>query len=1624
MSHSANSENSELRPQPPRTPRSRWLIKVFLGTSAIAGLGALAGGWWVSNYVNERLTPQVEQSLERLINREVEIGDVQSWSFSHITFGESTLPATTTDPDTLTIESLRVRFNLLQVVFERKLSMNLHLQGAQGYFEQNADLDWLDLELTPQPAGTIEFEVAAVTVQDSALTLEPFTPPEANPYEAIQLTDIVGRVRLRDTSEQITFSLAGQVREEGDLKILGSFRREPQVLRVSIQANDLRTKDISHLAQLPPTLDFQSGQIGGNVIILNREAHPLLLQGVARIEDADFAIQNVPQSFSDATGLMRFQGQEIQFDQVALTYGELPGIVNGAIHLKNGYDLQARLEDVPIALLWDTFGFEPPVATEGNLQADLSLEGALNRPLLSGAVRSQGIAQVDRVLFQQVATEFALRGPELTFTNIQARPQAGGLITGDGQILLGESRGLVFDLAGQDLPGDPLARTYGFNSSAIALGAVDADVQVFGPLGNLETIIDWQAHTATYPGQGEIAIANGVVQLRNTVLQVADGTIRGRGRLAEGLWEADVQAEGVQLRRFSPMLQGSLGGDLRLTGSLDQASVANTRAEGTVNFSDGLLSFSELLADFNQPLTAEVVWDGEKIQVLEANADRVTADGAVYVQLQGEGAPAIERLALNVDAQGYALTSLPVSLPYANLTGTADFEGQVTGPLSAINLVGDVQLNQAQVNNLAFDPTLVGTIRFGLGSGLDLDLQGPADSVLLRLAADNRPQELRVVLDDAISTGRSSGDDLMIGLENLRLDQLALPPAGYLGSLGGEVDAQLTFNWLDRSLAGSYQVAAPRIGYIELDDLQGNFRYADGSLFIPTTTLSQGESVYQLQGRVTPGAEPLVQGSIQIEEGRLQDVLAALRIFELEDLQRGLRPPIYDGAASLDLIGVGFPGDVPILRQLRRLAEIDALLAQQRLEEANASRLPPLSELTGEFSGTIENIAWSPRQGLQMEFDLDGENWVWDRYQINDVVAQGNLEQDVLTLQPLRLVGEDDLLLSFRGRIGGEDQTGQLEAQNLPVALVRDFVDLPVDLEGDFGVLANLSGSFDNPNVVGSANLSDASINDTEIRMGEVSFRYADAVIGANGNVVVGKSKEPLTLQARIPYQFPFVSVAPATDEVFVQVDVRNEGLAFLNAFTDQVEWIEGQGLAQLQITGAPTDLSVLGDIQVQDAVLASQTFPTEPFTNVDGQIQFSRDRIMVEQLRGDFSQGEIYAAGVIPLFRSLPEGDPDLADPLTIAMRDIDINFKGLYNGGVGGQVFLLGTALAPQLQGDVILSNGQFFLPDQAANGAATETAANGSTPDGTDANANAADAGLTDPNATASLRFRDLNLQLGDNVEIRKEPILAFIATGNILLNGSLNNLQSLRPEGTIELQRGQVNLFTSRFRLTNDYPQTATFRPNLGLNPLLDIQLITSATEVTRAPIQDTTSPTWQGAIPFASTEVQDVSRNNVGELQTVRIYATVTGLASELFENIELTSSPSRSEAEIVSLIGGGFVDTLGRSDSTLAIANLAGSTLFGGIQDAIGTAIGLSEFRLFPTYVTSDDSQTSALALGAELGIDITDDLSASVVQILTGSEDATRFGLRYRINDEFLLRGSTNLDNDSRLILEYETRF
>jgi translocation and assembly module TamB len=189
------------------------------------------------------------------------------------------------------------------------------------------------------------------------------------------------------------------------------------------------------------------------------------------------------------------------------------------------------------------------------------------------------------------------------------------------------------------------------------------------------------------------------------------------------------------------------------------------------------------------------------------------------------------------------------------------------------------------------------------------------------------------------------------------------------------------------------------------------------------------------------------------------------------------------------------------------------------------------------------------------------------------------------------------------------------------------------------------------------------------------------------------------------------------------------------------------------------------------------------------------------------------------------------------------------------------------------------------------------------------------------------------------------------------------------------------------------------------------------------------PQQEGLIQFSEVVDNPIAESQIstfGTLRTIRVQARVSGPASELSENLELTSSPSRSEAEIVALLGGSFIATLGQADTAAGIANIAGSAVLGSFQGTIteiGQTLGLSELRIFPTIVTDPTSEASVLGLAVEAVRDITGNLSVSVSRVFA-AEDPFRYNLLYRVNDQILLRTSTDLAGDNRASIEYELRF
>ena len=1592
--------------------RLRLLRQIGLPVGLVALAGVAGGAWYGWVFVNEKLAPLVETNLSESLKRPVKLGKVERFSLTSLRFGPSSVPATATDPDRLTIEAVDVKFNPLRLLFTRNLNLDITAVKPNIYLEQAADGTWISTQISQQESkGPVKTELKAIHFEDAVATLVPAgkTGGKAAP---VLLSQLNGDANFLEGNQRIAYQLDGRSDTGGTLKLNGETVTKPQrTTNLHVQGQNFALAEIDRLVKLP--VNLPAGRANGSIDVQLRPKQKLpYLTGTATFTGATLAIPKVPYTFTQATGGLQLQGTLLTLGKTQALFGRsnIPLQAIGTLDFDKGFNLAAQVKPVSIKKVTDTFQLKLPVPVSGEVVADLTVTGPTQKPVISGVARSTKPGTVDRIALSNYSANFQLDTATLALAIpvIQATPTAGGQVTGAGQVKLNNPVQLAFNVQAKAVPGEPIASAYtGGNASPIAIGRVNAQAVVRGTAANPRTFVRWQAPEAQYAGSGEIAIANGVTVLQNTNLAVAGGTVNAQARAEKGRWIALVTGTQIQLRRFSKDLRGQFNGAVALSGSLANVSPASIRAQGQARLSQGISVIAE-------PLEAQFAWDGQKVVLQKATAPGFSANGAIFARLTG--APAITALDLNVRTTNYNLQAIALPLPKSvDYAGRVDFAGRLTGSPTNPTINGGVTLRQFAVNGNQFESPLRGSLR--VAQGVNLNLSGRQDRIALTLGPTYQIVAFDLQRGQAVATGRTRGDLLLVDARNFPLSLLNTPATATFFPLSGELNGNVALS-LSRlrsgdlsqlSANGQLTIANPTIGTYRADQFGGRVSLTKGVATLTGAELRRGKSIFQINATAKlTSADPKFQAQLTIPQGQLQDVLELLQFFNLSDFSRGATLPTYGTAADLETVPVAL-NRTPLITQIRRIAEIQTLKAQAEARR-QASPLPDLRDLKGAFSGTV-SAAGSLRTGISANFNLRGQDWTWGNdLSAKQVVARGSFEKGIVTLLPLRFQS-DQSLIAFSGQIGGATQSGQFRMENIPAERLTELFNLPLNVQGNLNATATITGSQNNPQVVGLLSLDNGVLNGTDVQQAQGNFGYSNARLNFGSRLLLSGT-EPITLTGSIPQKLPFASVEPDSDQIRLSVNVKNEGLALLNLLNNQVAWIDGKGQVNAEVQGTLRQPIATGTATVENATLQARALP-EPLKGVTGTIRFDRDRLRVDKITGRFTRGDVAAAGVLPIFATLSPNDPDQQTPLNVSLNRVGINLKGLYQGGVGGDVQITGTALNPLIGGVIRLSEGQVLLTS-AQGGGTTGGASATANANGTPTNGSAT---ASFGSASNAINFNQLRITLGDRVRVVSAPLLSFVATGDLTINGPLDDLQ---PQGLISLKSGQVNLFTTQFTLARGYPQTAEFVAKQGLDPNLDVRLITSVAEVTNSRLPTST----------LSSEINDstITASAYGSLQTVRIQAQVQGPASQLADNLRLTSSPSRSEAEIVSLLGAGFVSTLGRGDTALGIANLAGSALLSNIQGVIGNALGLSEFRLFPTVTRPDRARStsggsSALGLGAEAALDITPSISLSALRILT-SNQPTQFGLRYRLNEQFLLRGSSDFSGDSRAVVEYETRF
>ncbi|MGY3168799.1 translocation/assembly module TamB domain-containing protein [Thermostichus sp. MS-CIW-15] len=1587
------------------------------GTWMGAGLGlgltaaAFGAAWGIGAYFQDRVLPQVEATLSQAMRRQVELGEVRFVAPWQVRLGESHIE------HLASIGSIDLSPDFWTWLQTGEWVLNITLNQPQLLLMETLDRGWADVQFQlPEGEGSLPLQGLNIRLQGGSLTAIPLVG-ERRRFEQLQ-----GQAQVwlsappgEEGGGRASFQLSAALRSlEGEggypLQLRGVADFAQASGSVTLAARRLPLELLPSVLPAAPLTEVE-GEASLDLQVLWGGERPWELTGQAQVQQARLGLERLPHPFEEVKGSVRFTLEELELQGVSGRFGQLAfEDLNGSIVFgdKEGLDLQAAIAPASLQQIQETFNVELPA--EGVVAGSLRVTGPLNGPQIQGQLRGISPGRVDRLPVPEYAFGFRLADQTLAFEEIDLKA-AGGRIQGSGQLQWAAGLAGRFDLQVTGADVEQVLALYDLNLPRRGeLGPVSAQVQVALAGSRPQVEATWTTQGGEIAGRGQLQIlpeAEGwAVQVPQAVLELGGGRAQVAGRWAGGQVQAQVAPQDLPLAFFNPQWPGSLSGELMAQVDTGEAAevgfLAALRAQGSLALSQPL---GERGVQWVDGIRGQVAWEGSGLRIQQAE---ILADTARLARVEGEipvdpQTLQVGSLDLSFAADGIPLAEVPGLPPL--LQGVLQGSGQIRGSPDNLQVAGEAQLRGLQVGEVAF-ADLAGPFSWS-AQGTAVELVGARERLALQLDPQFRPVQFQVRRGEAEVRGQRQQDELQVTASQLPLALLGGLAAGPWAGLGGTLNGEVALDLASGAARGRAAVEGLRLGDLAVQGLSVDFDYRPSDDSRPARlTLAQAqlelfESLYtasgtlelpatSLQAALDPTSEvPIPQIDLQIStrQGRLEDIVSTFKWREWSDItSRGFRLPPLGPAAVLETEPVGLPG-YPLLQQLEYYAQILAAHLGA-LASRMDPRIPPPTSLQGEFQASVSLVGNLNRPSVS--FQLEGQNWQAQEFSIESLTASGSLVEGAVVLQPLLLrSGERQAL--FSGKVGLEEQSGSLQIQAFPLALLDRFLPDELELQGDLNLDVELAGNLRDPRARGSLTVVNAQINQVPLREVGGQFDYNQGQLRLEG-ALLANGDEPIRLSGLVPYTLPFAEVRAASDQIDLTLQAENGGLRLINLLTDQVRWEGGQSQLELAIRGSLREPSLQGNLSLSSGILKLAALP-EPITDLTGQIFFNLNQLEVRELQGQLGGGSLLANGFLPVNSRGALQMDETSPPLTLQLQGIQLTLPNLYTGRLQGEVVVGGLLLRPLLEGRLEVSQGIVDASPRPEKGEAA-----------------AAPADSTQADPFWQPRLNGLELVLGPGIRVQRPNLFEFHASGSLRLFGTP---QDLRPAGTIALERGRVSLPIANFRLDRSRPNTATFDLDNPFDPFLNLRLVTQAFEVYRFP---------QDLSPF------DTNRNLPGSQQSIEIFANVNGRASQLAAAdprngvLTLSSSPSRSPQEIVALLGG---TALAQLNPEAGVAGLAGTALLNDVLETLRDTLGLDEVRLSPVpQVDTRAPRRSSVGLALEVARDLGPATSISVQRNLTDPFQPTRYSARYRLNDQTLTRATTDLEGNNVLSLEFETRF
>ena len=679
------------------------------GVIAIAALGGL-GYWGLDVLVKKKLPPFLETQIGKFIERPIDLGEVEGFSLSGIEFGRTVIPPTATDPDKVTVEGVKVGFNIFPVLFRRTLPLDVALTQPDIYLEQEEDGEWINLDFLKSDPNKekkdplLYFDVD-LDVEEADITAVPY---ERNPLQA----QLDGEGRFNQKTGFIDYDFDAGV-DRAKASIQGETELETGTTDTKLLVEDLALSDISPL--LPVPIQIDTGTLNADLDInipSFKEITAANVRGTLNLQNATGEATDLDAPVS-AESKLNFGGRNAAIEEARASLGDITARVDGKVNLDSGYDLNATVLPFQLGSLPPGLTKQIPVDLAGEVEARVKVEGAIKQPKLTGSINNTQAVTIAETQFERIDANFRADLAKVVLENVQINPVAGGSVSAEGTVQTNIDRALEQNQAIEpnnmpvafsfvaNLPTQELITPYYQLPERVAVGNLDARGQVDGTVGNPQATIKWDlaevnaGNVQDIAGSGEAVFANNNLALRDTQITYGDGKadVTADANLKTKQWQANLNADSLNLTPFlsqvdNPNLNLNRPvavetARVNLNGRIDRLDPEQVRgtADLNLNVDGGDVALNSQLNNGN--INAEVVTSNIAI-------DNFVTSLPVSTRLQSG--------TINASGKLKQLLEIPNNGNLDSLKADADLDLSVDGAAVAVNSQIDSGIVRANAN--------------------------------------------------------------------------------------------------------------------------------------------------------------------------------------------------------------------------------------------------------------------------------------------------------------------------------------------------------------------------------------------------------------------------------------------------------------------------------------------------------------------------------------------------------------------------------------------------------------------------------------------------------------------------------------------------------------------------------------------------------------------------------------------------------------------------------------------------------------------------------------------------------------------------------------------------------------